>query len=473
MASCLHSVSRMVCQLRPGHALLCVLIGFNTGLASAEDHFVAASIGSFDCSDVRPGDTVTLSGGVRGEIKITGCSGTSAAPITIRNDPASKGPTIIQRSSGGDGGFLLSCANCTETVIDGSKKWVGAPTTKTYGIKITMTGGGSPGAFLSISGRSRFLTVRNVEIDGQWPRLSSDGIGIYVNDHSVKAVDNPGVWREGIVLENNYVHDVQGEGMYVGPNWHQGDLPLRNIVISGNIVENTGWEGINLKSSISGDNRIHHNVLKRVGKNIDKSDGQHTGIEVFEGGARIYNNWIEGSGEAGIAHYISNLPASYGAQIVEIFNNVIVNPGQTGPQVGHGISSSNQDGSAPISPRIYNNTIVGAEGGGIRVGARAQGGFVRANLVAGAGDTAIGAPSAIAVTNNLTGSIADMNFVDPSALDFQLKTSSPARNTGSGSSPPTDYLDRARPQEGAADRGAFEFNVDDVKPTPPTSLVVE
>ncbi len=55
--------------------------------------------------------------------------------------------------------------------------------------------------------------------------------------------------------------------MYVGPNYSDGDLPLRNIEIRNNLVEDTGWEGINTKSMWAGDNRIHHNVVRRAGKN--------------------------------------------------------------------------------------------------------------------------------------------------------------------------------------------------------------
>ena len=71
-------------------------------------------------------------------------------------------------------GFVFNCNNCVGVEIDGSYKWQGAPSGKTYGIKLTMTGGGGPSAFLRIAGLSRFVTIRNVEIDGAWPRLASE-----------------------------------------------------------------------------------------------------------------------------------------------------------------------------------------------------------------------------------------------------------------------------------------------------------
>ena len=58
--------------------------------------------------------------------------------------------------------------------------------------------------------------------------------------------------------------------------------------------------------------------------------------------------------------------------------------------------------------------------------------------------------------NNRVGSVSQMEFVDPSRLNFRLKIGSPARNEGTNQFPPTDYADVARPKEGAADQGAFE-----------------
>ena len=91
-----------------------------------------------------------------------------------------------------------------------------------------------------------------------------------MNDLSVKRNAHPGLWREGILIEDNYIHDVESEGMYVGPNYQDGDLPLRNIEIRNNRVEDIGWDGINTKSMWAGDNSIHHNDVRRAGKNSSR-----------------------------------------------------------------------------------------------------------------------------------------------------------------------------------------------------------
>jgi hypothetical protein len=438
--------------------------------ASAADHFVSSGTSNFNCASVDPGDTVTLASGPRGSLVIQNCSGASGRPILIRNDPRGTGPTQIRRSSGNAGGFVFNCINCVWTTIDGSSKWIGAPSGQTYGISVSMTGGGSPTAFIKISGVSRFLTIRNVEVNGAYPAMATDGIGISINDHDVTTSKYPGLWREGILLENNYVHNVQGEGMYVGPNWGKGDIPLRNIEIRNNRIETTGWDGIQLKSAISGTNEIHHNVIKRVGQRVDSFGGQHYGISIYEGNGKIYNNWVERSGEAGISHYIHHMPSSYGSQVSEIFNNIVVDAGQTGPNAGHGIVSANASGTARTLPHIYNNTVIRAKDIGIKVGSGAAGGYVRDNIVADSARTAISAPSNVGKINNRTGSVSQMGFAGASSLNFKLTSSSAARNAGSKDVGGYDFDGVARPQEGAGDQGAFEFDVGDkgdARPNPP------
>lgn len=439
----------------------------------AANHLISAETTAFDCSTVNPGDTITLTAGPREPLKISNCVGTYESPIVIRNDVTGIGPTIIRRTSGSDGGFIFHCKNCIWTEIDGSGKWIGAPAGKTYGIRVTISGGGSPGAFVKVSDKSRFLTLRNIEVDGKWPAITTNGLGIDVNDHDEKAASNPGIWREGILIENCYVHDVEGEGMYIGANWFQGALPLRNIVIRENLVEDTGWNGINLKSSIAGVNEIANNVVRRAGKRIDTSKGQHSAIAVYEGFANVTGNWVEDAGEAGIRQYVENIPISYGQQTFEVYNNVVLNPGRTGPLPGYGIVSNSAVGVAPTSPRIYNNTIIGAKDSGIRIGSNTQGAYVRNNIVVDGVGLAITAPSTTLVSNNFTGSMAMARFVDAAGGNFRLSATSPARNAVTGGFPSDDYDGIARPQDGVADQGAFESVIIGNPPLPPSSIIVK
>lgn len=453
--------------LEPSHgrAVAGLPVGQDSGSSVATEHVIPAQEDKFDCSSIAPGSLLTLAAGNRGPLTIQDCIGASADPIVIRNDPAGTGPAVISRASGTEDGFVFECNDCTGVVIDGSYKWQGAPTGTTYGIKVTMTGGGSPSAFLKIGGLSRFVTIRNVEVDGAWPALATNGIGISVNDHSVKSFDHPDLWREGILIEDTYVHNVEGEGMYVGPNYRDGDLPLRDIEIRYNRVEDTGWDGINTKSMWAGDNLIHHNRVRRAGQNAanPRASTQYSGISNLSGTVKIYNNWIEATGQHGIQVWSQDgPPESEGEGPFEayVWNNVIVGAGELWQPFmanSYGISMGAQPGCERPGPHIYSNTIVNSRQSGIRLTEDVGQGFVRDNIVAGAGrNPAIAVPGFVELDNNHVGSVSLMGFEDPTRLDFHLGVTSPAWNRGSKDYPPTDFDDEARPRDGAPDPGAFE-----------------
>lgn len=433
--------------------------------ATAAERVITTSASKFDCAAMKPGDVVTLAAGTRGPLVIRNCKGTSSNPIIIRNDPNGNGPAVMRRSGGPEGGFVLNCMNCTGVAIDGSYKWKGAPSGKTYGIKLTMSGGGSPTAFLRIGGLSRFVTIRNVEVDGAWPALARNGSGIRVNDNTVNRSANPGLWREDILIEDNYVHDVAKEGFYIGPNYREGDLPLRNVEIRNNRLEDIGFDGMNAKSMWEGDNRIHHNVVLRAGKNATDSSksSQYSGIKNISGTVKIYNNWVETTGQHGISVWTQDGPkASEGRGPFEahVWNNVVVDAGVLWRPFmlrAYGISVGAQDGTEKPLPFVYSNTVVGARDGAINIGSNVGPGYVRDNIAAGSGgNPVIAAPGFVDVTNNRIGSMSQLEFVDPARLNFRLKSSSPARNEGSNNFPQTDYDGVPRPKEGAADQGAYE-----------------
>lgn len=434
-------------------------------IAQAADHKISAQSMNFSCSSARPGDTLTIPSGQRGPLKIFDCDGTAANPIIIRNDPGGNGPAVLSRTSGSSGGFILQCINCIGVEIDGSYKWQGAPSGKTYGIKVTMTGGKGPSAFVSIRGLSRFLTIRNVEIDGAWPRLASGGSGIRVNDVTVKSSRHPGLWREGILIEDNYIHDIKSEGMYIGPNYKNGDLPLRNVEIRYNRVEDTGFDGINTKSMWAGNNSIHHNEVRRAGKNGASvaEAAQYSGIKNISGTVKIYNNWIETTGQHGISAWTQHGPKvseGRGPFAAQIWNNVIVDAGALWRPFmlqSFGIHIGAQDGCEKPVPYVYNNTIVNSRQSAISVSSNVGAGFVRDNIVAGAGgNPVISAPGFVKLINNQVGSVAQLAFVDAARRNFRLKVDSPARNEGGSDFPPTDFDDVKRPKDGAPDQGAFE-----------------
>lgn len=423
--------------------------------ARAADHRISPQKATFECAAIKPGDTLTIPSGARGPLRIRNCKGTQQNPIIVRNDPGGPGPAILRRTSG-SGGFIFNCNSCVGVRIDGSYKWRGAPAGKTYGIQVTIAGGGAPTVYFKIDGLSRFVTIRNVEVDGQWPARARSGIGIDVNEHSTSRSRNPGTWLEGILIEDNYVHNIATSGMYIGPNYNQGDFPLRDIEIRNNRVENTGTNGILTKSMWAGDNRIHHNTVR--------SSGNETGITVLSGTARIYNNWIEKTGQHGIKAYTHGGPRlseGKGPFEAHIWNNVIVDAGRIGRTLSasFGITVGAQNGLEKPIPFIYNNTIVNPLRRGINVTSNVGAGYVRDNIVAGSGgNPVIKVPGIVKLINNRVGPISQMGFVDPARKNYRLNIRSPARNQGSNVFPDTDFDNVPRPKEGSADQGAFEGN---------------
>ena len=458
---------RLEANFVPRIALALVFILGVNHAAMAADHRVSPQTVKFDCSKVHAGDTITIPSGARDPLTIQHCTGTASNPIVIRNDPDGDGPTIIRRSAGGSGGFIFNCLNCVYVEIDGSYKWRGAPLGKTYGIKVTMTGGEGPSAFVRVGGLSRNFVIRNVEVDGAWPRLKSYGSGIRVNDTSIKRSNHPGLWRENVLIEDNYVHNIRNEGMYIGPNYSNGDLPLRNVEVRYNRVEDIGWEGINTKSMWEGQNSIHHNAIRRAGRNASSKAGQYSAINNISGAVSIYNNWIDATGQHGILVWTQDGPKiseNRGPFTTRIWNNVIVNAGSMWkssiPGGSYGINVGAQDGCEKPVPYIFNNTIVNSRQAAINLGSNVAAGLVRDNIAAGSGSNpVIAAPKHIVLANNQIGAVAQMEFEDPTRQKYRLKNGSPARNQGSKDYPPIDFDDVKRPRDGAPDQGAFEGNL--------------
>jgi hypothetical protein len=355
--------------------------------------------------------------------------------------------------------------SCIGVDIDGSYKWNGAPAGKTYGIKVTLTGGGGPSAFVRIGGLSRFFTIRNVEIDGGWPARESGGQGLRINDENVKRSKYPGLWREGILIEDNYVHNIESSGMYIGPNNWVGGLPLRNIEIRYNRVEDTGFDGIQAKSMWEGDNSIHHNEVRRVGKNYSQPNmnSQYSGIKNISGTVKIYNNWVETTGQHGISSWTADGPKiteGRGPFQAQIWNNVIVDAGALWRSFmleSSGIHVGAQNGCEKPVPSVYNNTIVNSRLSAISLSNNVGAGFVRDNIGAGTGgNPVISAPGFVNLINNRVGTVSALGFVDAARRNFRLSVNSPARNQGGNIFPNTDFDDKARPKDGASDQGAFE-----------------
>lgn len=455
-----------------------ILLFLQAGIANAQQHLVDTSASDFNCSSVRPGETVIIRGNIRGPLNIRNCLGTSEAPILIRNDTSADSPVVIRRASGSSYGFVFSITNSRHIIVDGTGGWkgmpdgayCGAPSGRNgCGIIITSVAtGDSPTAYYTIHGQNmRDQVHKGIMIDGAASYHSSGAsrIGFFFNDHS-QPVDGP--LRENVTFTKNYVVGVWGEGMYLGPNPSENTTPLGNIEVSHSLFEETGRDGVEVKSVYKGVASIVSNVAINVGKRSDP--GQQSGFSV--GGNSLFeSNYVERAGEIGIRAIAWTETPGSGPFETEIFNNVVVGSGVSGPHPGHGISVSASNGFS-VRSRIYNNTVLRNLGRGINIYASAGAGEIWNNISVENQDSDIGVGSGSVAENNLTGDLALVGFVDPINGDYRLLPGSPAIDAAVGTSPTTDFNGIARPFGNAPDLGAFE-HVDGLSSPRPPSVSVD
>ncbi len=441
-----------------------VIIGA-AGSASAVANFIITAVDTtWDgvVEGVFPGAIIQIEAGVRGALRIDNVFGTALAPVIIRGDPA--GLVTIRRTNAAAGDFVLRFNNIQNVIIDGS--YVPGVT---YGIKImnSINGFDTPSSFFKLIGICQDYTVRNIEVDGNFPADSGNGIGFSHNDASVTTVQQ--AWRENMVFEYCKVANVQGEGFYIGPNYanHENVTPLRNLQVRYCLTNNCGREGINVKSTLEGFNSIHHCTILNSGTRVDENQGlQKGGIAYYEGSGQLHNNWIENSGEHGIVFRADNRPPSFSLPSFIATNNIIINSGvDTTPiaLAGRGISVSARTGATvPAATAIYNNTIVTTEDDGIFVSSNISTIVnINNNIIADAGTNAIDDSSTGGgdVSNNQIGTIAQQFFNNAALNDYSLTLQSPALdNALTGNTTTTDFNGEVRPNGPAIDQGALELN---------------
>lgn len=146
-----------------------------------------------------------------------------------------------------------------------------------------------------------------------------------------------------------------------------------------------------------------------------------------------------------------------------IYNNIIYGLGSVANGAGIRIYGARQ--------KAYNNTIYGGGGTGIDVRSSATDAVVTNNISYGnslnfvdAGTRTVCSyndgfttddDSSIACTNSF---LTNPDFTNAAAFDFSIKTTSPAKNTGTTVALVTvDYAGTARPQSSIYDIGAYEF----------------
>jgi len=280
-------------------------------------------------------------------------------------------------------------------------------------------------------GNRGWLIFENLILDGS---LSGNRtgwkIGFGNHDFILRNLEIRNFHANGIYIEANNVkilnckihHQVSGDASrWYGIYFHHG----ANGVIEGNEIYNNPGGGIHaypgsISNLIIRGNRIHDNNTKTT--------SLVEGIVLFEGSGQTISG-------------------------VQIYNNLVYKNSISGGTSG-GIRVSN----GPDGTKIWNNTVYANKGWGINIqtgtskptNTVVQNNIVYANTLGQIANTGINS----ILNYNLT---TDPRFVNPSAADFNLQTSSPAINKGVIlSSVKTDIRSASRPKGSTHDIGAYE-----------------
>ncbi len=411
--------------------------------------------------DIQPGDTVCLQAGDWDYIYLKNFHGTKDKPIVFVNDG---GAVIINT----DHYFGIKIGACSHVILSG----VGEIQAN-YGFRIVKV---SEGAGISVDDYSTDVEIAHVEI-------SNTKIGgVYAKTDPT--CTNFGATRDKFVMYNfsfhdNYIHDVPDEGLYIG-NSHYAGLYLagcdttvyphamKGVFIYHNLIENTGWDGIQVSSADS-NCQIHDNTI-----NFDSQAGypnQMSGIMIGGGSVcKTYNNKIiDGKGDGIDVFGMGNF---------DIFNNLIVNAGKyfhpdDPTQMKHGIYLGKVLTTTDATLGIYNNTIVSPKSFGITLANNElKTVFVKNNLIAApgkfddAGDNAfinnnMDANRVVKSNNYKNNNIGEIRFRNASAGNYDLQATSPAVDYGTdltSAGITFDILNRSRPYGSGFDAGAYEYH---------------
>lgn len=459
------------------NSLLCLLIALSSVLYACGDDSDDATVErdfnleqptktDFACSDcdfivddweidgdelgIEPGQVICLSSGAtfdRG-VKFVNLSGTADNPIVIRN---CDGQAVI--ASEGSYGVLFAQSENFRFLGDGD-------TNSDYGIKVS-TPSGFFVTFEQFTDKFEcsLIEVEGYEKNGQGDRSGFAGIGIktspYQDCETFRDAGKTAWIMENISLNNCYVHDVGGEGFYIGHGWYPKDEQhcdfttyphsIHGIRVFNNVIENVGNDGIQIKNSDE-DCAVYNNYVTGFGKN---NNGAHNEGILIAGGTlgKFYNNFVTNGSGNGIQLF------SQGQ--VDVYNNIVANVGE------YGIFSADNESSPRIGDgyfNMFNNTLLECGRGGLCF-YNNEGGVKRFynNLVL-ASDPLVVRGAELDSGNNILA-----ESMDGFGFDENYKPSSDSRAVDGGADLSEfdieiDFENNDRPAGSGYDVGAYEVN---------------
>ncbi|MGL1887699.1 MAG: right-handed parallel beta-helix repeat-containing protein [Reichenbachiella sp.] len=365
------------------------------------------------CDYVIENDEHTLNNDILG-LKpgaIIGIKGGDRKPLTLLNfnGTADDGEFIFTNC---DGTTVLSLEEKPEAIrIRNSSflRFTGTGSSDKFGIEVT-TGA------LGIHGYEK---VSDIEIDHI--KISNvNGIGIWiVTRPTCDGSANYGQYEQkNTKIHHNHISDVHGEGMYIGPSkWDSGfdnsDCPdtklkqadLKGVEIFNNLVERTGWDGIQVGGAIE-DCSIYKNIIRDYG--LEEVGIHQAGLMINPGTVgEFYANLIEG-GTGNAMHLLGFDNLVYSNLIIDCQLNAI-HTGDRNPPTGQ-------------SYRIVNNTMINVGGKALNMNSKESvSNIFDNNFMSNISDKELSVtnPDNTSLSNNImTASLEDYPFVDVAKLDF-------------------------------------------------------
>jgi hypothetical protein len=397
---------------------------------------------------IKPGDIICLKGGsTYGNIVFKNIKGSSTAPVKIMNC----GGNVTINATGKPYGI--------KTMYSSFLRITGGSGT-TYGIKIN-------GGHQSVTLES--LTT-NIEVDHlEIGNSGFAGIMAKTDPTCDNATIRGNFVMKDVKLHDNYVHDTGGEGFYVGHSyWTKGvstscgtryPHALEGVKIYNNVVKNSGWEAIQVGSTPTGA-EVYNNRIENYGvKNVEY---QNHGVQFGEGApGKFYGNFIKGGKGNGLIimgnaeNFIhDNVIVSTGMDGIfiedrttgpgfKVINNTIINPGTNGIRLYSDLVSKNE---------VYNNIIVN------------PGSYTKYTYPRSGNDAYVyllNKTMPIKMMNNhFTRDINSVKFVNYSANNYALSSSSPVIGKGTNISIfniTLDYAKKPRLSGLTYDIGAYEY----------------
>lgn len=386
---------------------------------------------------VGPGSIVCLKTGKFNRIILKNFIGTAQNPVILKNcggkvdievDASITAPVLDIRTS-----RYLKISGLGDSAIK-------------YGISVH--GGGDSG--LTVGYLSSDVEVEGVEV------YDKGFAGIMIKTDPT--CTNPATWRENFTMYNisvhdNYVHDVAGEGFYIGNSFYvTGPASTSACVVGGqtlqkkahiiegvkvynNIVKRTGCEGIQVGSTPV-NCTIHDNIIDKTGLS-PFANFQNNGLQIGNGtGGLVYNNFIRDAPGNGIS--------CLGIGDNFMYNNLIINTGYGEPYTGSttygsAIFMDEQAHDAAVlgsGMKVVNNTIINPTENAFRVyNDRIASTLIQNNLVIKSGTKPYvyklnGNTNTVETTNLYYSTVPNGLFENEANDDYRIKTGSVAAATG-------------------------------------------